>query len=213
MSAHCTPHGAPDPAYRKVLWFALVVNGSMFVGEIFASAVAGSAALAADAADFAGDAASYALSIAALAAGAVWSARVALGKGIAMVAYALGVIGYAVWRVASSVPPEPLTMGFTGSLAFVANLAVAWRLYAYREGDANMRSVWLCSRNDALGNLAVVGAALGVFGTGTAWPDIAVATTMAALSLHSARDVIVRARTELRLQSERTAVDSRASCG
>ena len=159
MSAHCTPHGAPDPAYRKVLWFALVVNGSMFVGEIFASAVAGSAALAADAADFAGDAASYALSIAALAAGAVWSARVALGKGIAMVAYALGVIGYAV------------------------------------------------------GNLAVVGESLKVIGTGTAWPDIAVATTMAALSLHSARDVIVRARTELRLQSERTAVDSRASCG
>ena len=89
-------------------------------------------------------------------------------------------------------------MGAIGMLALAANVTVALMLYAWRDGDANMRSVWLCSRNDALGNLAVVAAALGVFGSGTAWPDLAVAVVMAALALTAARSIIGQAWRELR---------------
>jgi Co/Zn/Cd efflux system component len=181
-----------------VLWIALVANAAMFLVEIAASAASGSAALAADAVDFAGDAGNYALSIAALAAGGLWLARAALAKGLAMGAYGVGVLGYAAWRAWLGAPPEPMTMTLVGVLALAANFAVAWLLYAYRDGDANMRAVWLCTRNDVLGNLAVLAAAAGVFGTGTAWPDIAVALIMSAFALHSSVEVVRHARAELR---------------
>ena len=90
-------------------------------------------------------------------------------------------------------------MGVIGFLALVANASVAALLYAYREGDANMRSVWLCSRNDAIGNIAVMLAALGVYGTGSGWPDIAVATLMGTLGLTGAWSVVKHARRELAL--------------
>ena len=88
-------------------------------------------------------------------------------------------------------------MGVVGALALAANLGVAWLLYAFREGDANMRSVWLCTRNDAIGNVAVLLAALGVFGTGTRWPDLLVAAVMAGLALAAGLSVIRQARQEL----------------
>lgn len=198
MSARCSHHAPAGPGYRKVLWIALAVNAAMFLVEIAAGVSAGSASLAADAADFGGDAANYALSLAAIAAGGLWASRAALAKGVAMGVYGLGVLAYAGWRVVVGAPPEAFTMGAVGTLALCANLFVAWQLYAYREGDANMRSVWLCTRNDVLGNLAVLAAALGVMGTGTVWPDVAVAAVMAALGLHAAREVIVRALTEMR---------------
>ena len=216
MSAHCTHHADESgdrPGYRKVLWFALVVNAAMFLVELGASASAGSAALAADAADFAGDAGNYALSLAAIAAGGAWASRAALAKGVTMAAYAIGVLCFAGWRLWSGAPPEAFTMGTTGIAAFAANLAVAWALYRFRDGDANMRSVWLCTRNDVLGNLAVVAAALGVFGTGTAWPDLFVAAVMAALALHSAREVIAHARGEMRSRPHADALDSGTPCG
>jgi Co/Zn/Cd efflux system component len=93
--------------------------------------------------------------------------------------------------------PDAITMGAVGMLALCANLAVAWMLYAFREGDANMRSVWLCTRNDAIGNIAVMGAALGVFGTGTAWPDLLVATLMATLAVRGGKQVWRQAQGEL----------------
>lgn len=200
MSEHCShsPSPSADPAYRKVLWIALAVNAAMFFVELLASAASGSVSLAADAVDFAGDAANYGLSLAAIAAGGLWASRAAFVKGLAMGAYGLGVLVYAGWRIASGVAPEPITMGVVGTLALAANLYVAWKLYAFREGDANMRSVWLCTRNDALSNLAVLAAALGVFGTASLWPDIVVACVMALLALGSSITVLRHASRELR---------------
>jgi len=205
MSAHRCPTPQAGAGYRKVLWVALAVNAAMFVVEIAASAVSGSAALAADAVDFAGDAGNYALSIAALAAGGLWVSRAALAKGLAMAAYGIGVLALAGWRLWLGVPPEPMTMGIVGTLALAANLGVAWLLFAYRDGDANMRSVWLCTRNDVLGNLAVLTAAAGVLGTGSIWPDVAVAAIMASLAVTASVQVIGHARAELRFRTIRSA--------
>jgi Co/Zn/Cd efflux system component len=199
MGHDCCPAPQPptDVSYRRVLWIALVANVLMFLVEVVAAAWSGSSALAADAADFLGDSANYALSLGALAIGGAWISRVALLKGVAMSLYGIGVLSYAAWRAWLGVPPEPLTMGLVGTLALAVNFSVAAMLYRFREGDANMRSVWLCTRNDVIANLAVLVAAAGVFGTGTIWPDVGVAAMLAILGLSSGRIVIRRARAEL----------------
>jgi Co/Zn/Cd efflux system component len=201
MSAACC-HVPPPPhdsrSYRRVLWIALVANLAMFGIELVASVFSGSTALAADAADFLGDSANYALSLGALAAGGAWLSRVALLKGAAMSLYGVAVLAYAAWRAWLGVPPEPLIMGVVGVLALSVNFGVAALLYRFREGDANMRSVWLCTRNDVIANILVLIAAAGVFGTGTVWPDVGVAAVLAALGLSSGRIVIRQALTELR---------------
>jgi Co/Zn/Cd efflux system component len=191
------PTPSSDVSYRRVLWIALFANITMFAVELVASVWSGSSALAADAADFLGDSANYALSLGALAIGGVWISRVALLKGAAMSLYGVGVLAYAAWRAWLGVPPEPLTMGVIGTLALAVNFSVGALLYRFREGDANMRSVWLCTRNDVIANLAVLAAAAGVFGTGTIWPDVGVAAMLAALGLSSGRIVIRQARAEL----------------
>jgi cation diffusion facilitator family transporter len=204
MSAHCCHHETPAvqnlanlARYRKILWIALIVNAALFVVEIVAGVQAGSLSLLADAIDFAGDATNYAVSLAVLASALAWRARAALLKAVSMMAFGLFILGRALWAVWHGEVPEAMTMGLVAILALAANLGVAWLLYAYREGDANMRSVWLCTRNDAIGNLAVMGAALGVFGTGTAWPDLLVASLMAALALQGGWAVMRQAREEL----------------
>lgn len=199
MGHDCCPAPTPatDVSYRRVLWIALVANVLMFLVEVVAAAWSGSSALAADAADFLGDSANYALSLGALAIGGAWISRVALLKGVAMSLYGICVLAYAGWRAWLGVPPEPLTMGVVGALALAVNFGVAAMLYRFREGDANMRSVWLCTRNDVIANLAVLVAAAGVFGTGTIWPDVAVAAMLAMLGLSSGRIVIRQARAEL----------------
>jgi len=203
MSASCchTPSpaaaAAADPRYRRILWTALLLNAAMFAIEIGAGLRAGSVSLLADAIDFAGDAANYGVSLAVLAMGAVARARTALLKAASMAAFGVLVLGRAAWAAFTGQPPEPFTMGAVAVLALLVNLGVAAMLYAWREGDANMRSVWLCSRNDALGNLAVAAAALAVLGTGQAWPDLLVASGMAALALGSALSVTRQARAEL----------------
>ena len=184
-------------SYRRVLWIALLANAIMFFVELAASVWSGSSALAADAADFLGDSANYALSLGALAVGGVWVSRVALLKGVAMSAYGIAVLAYAGWRAWLGVPPEPVIMGVVGFLALMVNFGVAVLLFRFREGDANMRSVWLCTRNDVIANLAVLVAAAGVFGTGTVWPDVGVAALLAILGLSSGRIVIRQARAEL----------------
>lgn len=194
---HALPDGPVPPGYRRVLWIALAVNALMFLVEIAAGVSAGSVALLADAIDFFGDAANAGLSLAVLAMGAVARARAALFKAGTMVLFGAAVLGRTVWAAVHGEPPEPLTMGAIGTLALVANVGVAILLYAYREGDANMRSVWLCTRNDAIGNVAVMLAALGVFGTGTRWPDLLVAAVMAGLALSSGLSVVRQARQEL----------------
>ena len=193
--ACCTAKGV---SYPRVLWIALIANAAMFVVELVAAAWSGSSALAADAADFLGDSANYALSLGAIALGGAWVSRVALLKGMAMSVYGVGVLAYAAWRAWLGVPPEPITMGVVGLLALAVNFGVAALLYRFRDGDANMRSVWLCTRNDVIANLAVLAAAAGVFGTGTVWPDVAVAIMLALLGLSSGRIVIRHARAELR---------------
>jgi Co/Zn/Cd efflux system component len=180
-----------------VLWIALVANAAMFLIEVVAAAWSGSSALAADAADFLGDSANYALSLGAIALGGAWISRVALLKGSAMSVYGVAVLAYAAWRAWLGVPPEPITMGAVGMLALLVNLGVAVLLYRFRNGDANMQSVWLCTRNDVIANVAVLVAAAGVFGTGTVWPDVAVAAILAVLGLSSGRVVLRRARAEL----------------
>lgn len=208
MSAHCSHHahdhqhdhapsGPISPGYRRVLWIALVVNAAMFALEIGAGLKSGSASLLADAIDFFGDAANYGVSLAVLTLAAVWRARAAVLKAATMVLFAVFVLGRAAWGAMAGVPPEPLTMGAVGALALAANVGVAVLLYAWREGDANMRSVWLCTRNDAIGNVAVMLAAAGVFGTGTRWPDLAVAAAMAALAFTAGISVLRQARREL----------------
>jgi len=195
--ACCPPPPSTDASYRKVLWIALVANLAMFAVELLASIWSGSTALAADAADFLGDSANYALSLGAIALGGAWLSRVALLKGIAMSLYGVAVLAYAAWRAWLGVPPEPITMGVVGLLALAVNFSVGALLYRFRDGDANMRSVWLCTRNDVIANIAVLIAAAGVFGTGTIWPDIAVAAMLAVLGLSSGRIVIRQARAEL----------------
>lgn len=201
MSEACCPTPTPPTgiSYRRVLWIALFANAVMFAVEVVAAYFSGSSALAADAADFLGDSANYALSLGAIAIGGAWISRVALLKGAAMSAYGVGVLVYAGWRVWLGLPPEPVTMGVIGLAALLVNFGVAALLYRFREGDANMRSVWLCTRNDVIANALVLVAAAGVFGTGTVWPDVAVAAMLALLGLSSGRIVIRQARAELRV--------------
>jgi Co/Zn/Cd efflux system component len=189
---------APVPAgYRRVLWIALFVNAAMFLLEIGAGVASGSVSLLADAIDFFGDAANYAISLAVLSMHVAWRSRAAVFKAACMLVFGVVVLGRAAWAAFEGRPPGPVTMGAVGALALAANLGVAWLLYAFREGDANMRSVWLCTRNDAIGNVAVLLAAVGVFGTGTRWPDLAVAAVMACLAVAAGTSVLRQARAEL----------------
>ena len=189
---------AVDPRYRRVLWIALFLNVLMFAVELFSSWSADSVSLLADSIDFFGDAGNYALSLAVLGLAASARTKAAVFKAACMGAFGVFVLAKALWSLGSGVAPEATTMGLIGFAALVVNGSVAWMLYRYRTGDANMRSVWLCSRNDALGNIAVMLAALGVFGTGSAWPDLLVAAVIASLALTGAWAVMRQARSEFR---------------
>jgi len=200
MSAHCcAPPAAPsdDPRFRRALWVALFVNAAMFFVEVGAAWASGSVALLADAIDFFGDSANYALSLVVVGMAVQVRARAALLKAACMAGFGVYVLAHAAWQWQHGGTPEAWTMGTVGFVALLANAGVAWMLFRFRTGDANMRSVWICSRNDAIGNLAVIGAALGVFGTGSAWPDLAVAAVMGGLALSGALTVMRQARKEL----------------
>jgi Co/Zn/Cd efflux system component len=173
------------------------VNGLMFLGEIIAGAAAGSASLQAYALDFLGDAANYAIGLGVAGLGLTWRARAALVKGWGLLALGLWVLGSTVWHLTAGTLPRAEVMGVVGILALLANAGVAVMLFRFRQGDSNMRSVWICSRNDAIGNIAVVAAALGVFGTGTGYPDVVVAAIMAGLGISGGWQIIRQARGEL----------------
>ena len=204
---HCHDHG-PGPgafhdaetsrAYRRVLWFALVVNGAMFAAEMAGAFFSQSVALQADALDFLGDAANYGISLAVVGMHLRWRARAALVKGLSMGLFGIWVIGTTAWRVMEGGVPHAATISAVGTLALVANVAVAVALFKFREGDANMRSVWLCSRNDAIANVAVIAAGGGVWLSNTFWPDVLVGGIIASLALIASVDVLRRARAELR---------------
>jgi len=194
----CSSSVAATGRYRAVLWIVLGINAVMFLVEIVAGLAAESAALQADAIDFFADAANYAISLFVLGLGIRWRASAALVKGAKMGLFGLWVIGSVVWHALHGTVPGWGTMGVVGAAALAANAACLVLLYAWRDGDANMRSVWICSRNDVIANCAVLAAAFGVFGTGTGWPDILVAAVMAALAIQGAVVVVRQALSELR---------------
>jgi Co/Zn/Cd efflux system component len=184
--------------HRRVLWTVLVINAVMFMVEVGAGLAAGSASLQADALDFLGDAANYGISLFVVGMALRYRASAALAKGTTMGAFGLWVVGTVVWHTVHGTLPSAFTMGAVGFAALAANAVSFGLLWAYRHGDANMRSAWICTRNDVLGNLAVLLAALGVFGTGTGWPDVIVAAMMASLALQGAAVVVRQALAELR---------------
>lgn len=191
------PAQTVSPTYKKVLWIALIVNLGMFLVEVASGLKAGSVSLLADSLDFFGDAANYAVSLFVLGMALSIRAKAALVKGATLGIFGVGVLAYTAYRLWTGQVPEPLTMGVVAVLALVANVAVALMLYKWREGDSNMQSVWLCSRNDAIGNVAVVAAAGLVAWTGSAWPDLVVAVLMATLGITAARTIIAQAWREL----------------
>jgi len=201
----CTPppldldtHKGNAARHRRALWSVLAINAAMFVVEVGAGLWSGSASLQADALDFLGDAANYGISLLVVGMALRYRASAALAKGATMGAFGLWVIATVLWHAVHGTLPSAFTMGTVGFLALVANGASFVVLWAYRYGDANMRSAWICTRNDVLGNVAVLFAALGVFGTGTGWPDIAVATIMAVLAIQGSAVVVKQAFGELR---------------
>ena len=185
-------------AYKRRLWLVIAINAAMFAVEMSAGQAAQSQALKADALDFLGDALTYGLSLAVIGLSLRVRATAALFKGLSLMAMGLWVLGTTLYRVLYTGVPEAEIMGLIGFLALGANLASVLLLMAYKDGDANVRSVWLCSRNDAIGNVAVMLAALGVWGSGTGWPDLIVAGLMAALFVNSSVQIIRQSLQERR---------------
>lgn len=201
MACSCSHEPAPikpNSKFRMALWIALWINLSMFLVELVGGAYAHSSALWADSLDFFGDAVNYGISLAVLGASLYWRATVALIKGLTMAAFGLVVMAKVIYAYLLDIPPEAITMGIIGAIALLANVITAVILYAFRDGDSNMKSVWLCSRNDAIGNVAVIFAAIGVFGTGSLWPDMIVAVIMASLGLTAGYQVVKQALQERR---------------
>jgi Co/Zn/Cd efflux system component len=191
-------HKGNAAKYRRVLWAVLSINGMMFVIEVGAGLVSGSASLQADALDFLGDAINYGISLFVVGMALRYRASAALAKAATMGTFGLWVVGAAVWHAVYGTLPSAFAMGAVGSIALLANAVTFGLLWVHRHGDANMRSAWICTRNDVLGNVAVLFAALGVFGTRTGWPDVIVAAIMATLALQGAATVAKQALGELR---------------
>ncbi|WP_075996718.1 cation transporter [Salaquimonas pukyongi] len=203
MSAGCHNHDdavfeGMSADYRRRLIAVIIINAAMFIVEMTAGYLARSQALQADALDFFGDTLTYGLSLAVIGMPLATRANVALLKGASLLAMGIWVLGSTVWKVFFTGVPQAEIMGLIGFLALLANIASVLLLVAYKDGDANVRSVWLCSRNDAIGNVAVMIAALGVWGTATGWPDLIVAAIMASLFLSSAWQIITQALAERR---------------
>lgn len=199
----CCPKGVPvfdgvDPRYKRILWTVIGINGAMFLGEMAAGQLAGSQALKADALDFLADTVTYGLSLAVIGASLRTRATAALAKGVSLSLMALWVFGSTLYQTLILGLPKAEVMGVIGLLALAANLASVLLLRPYKDGDANVRSVWLCSRNDAIGNIIVMVAALAVWGTATAWPDLLVAAIMAGIFLTSSVQILRQAWTEYR---------------
>ena len=194
-----------DPGWRRILWIALAVNLAMFVIEIAAGALSGSRALQADALDFLGDAANYAVSLGVAGMALSWRAKTALLKGITIFTFGWIVLAAAIWGMIYGSSPDAWAMTSIGTLALVVNITVALLLYRYRTGDANMRSVWICSRNDAINNLLVIGAGFGVLLTDSGWPDLIVAFIMAALGISGGWQIIQQAKGALRFEKAQVA--------
>jgi Co/Zn/Cd efflux system component len=202
MSAACGHDHAPfdgmSETYKRRLWMVIAINAAMFAVEMTAGQLARSQALQADALDFFADAVTYGISLAVIGASLKTRSLAAAGKGLSLFLMGLWVFGSTVWQVFQGGVPEAPVMGLIGFLALAANVASVLLLMSYKDGDANVRSVWLCSRNDAIGNVIVMIAAVGVWGTATAWPDLIVAGIMAGLFLNSSIQILSQSFREWR---------------
>ncbi|MEQ9491660.1 MAG: cation transporter [Alphaproteobacteria bacterium] len=211
MSAGCCQHqpkfDGASKGFRTALWIVIAINATMFVVEMTAGALAGSQALKADALDFLGDSITYGISLFVLGMSLRVRATAALLKGVSLALMGLWVFGSTAYQVLVLGLPNATFMGAVGVMALAANLASVFVLLRFKDGDSNVRSVWLCSRNDAIGNLAVLGAAAAVVLTQSAWPDLIVAALMAGLFLWSAFQIIVQALQERRQQAEAAAAE------
>ena len=198
VSCHCEEtFDGVSAAFKRALWLVIAINGTMFIVEVLAGAVAGSKALQADALDFLGDTATYALSLFVIGMPLRTRATAALFKGISLGAMGAWVLGSTIYKVlVIGQLPQAEIMGMIGFLALAANLTSVVLLRRFKDGDANVRSVWLCSRNDAIGNIAVMLAAGGVWLSGTAWPDLIVALLMAGLFFWSSLQIVRQALRE-----------------
>lgn len=186
------------PAYRRILAAVIVINMVGFVAIAIGSVVQGSTALAANAMDFLADSATYALSLWAIGKSVRIRSGAATIKSLSLVVMAVSIIGYAVWRALTGQPPEGSVITGLGLFGFAANLLAAGLLLGYRDGDANVRSVWLCTRNDLLHSLGVAGAGGLVWLTGSRWPDLVAGALLGGLFLHSAVLILLQARAETR---------------
>ena len=197
-----------DPTYKRVLWLVIAINAAMFFVEMSAGKLAGSQALQADALDFLGDAMTYGLSLAVIGMSLKVRATAALVKGASLLLMGLWVLGSTIYQVLILGVPQAEIMGLIGFLALAANITSVLLLMRYKDGDANVRSVWLCSRNDAIGNVAVLVASLAVWFTVSAWPDLIVAFIMAGLFLRSSQLILVQAWEEYRSGKDLGALQS-----
>lgn len=211
MSASCcgqdNQFDGVSSAFKKVLWTVIAINGVMFMVEMAAGAFSGSKALQADALDFLGDTATYAISLYVIGMSISIRSTAALAKGLSLAAMGVWVFASTAYQVLILGVPSATVMGGVGLLALSANLTSVVLLMRFKDGDANVRSVWLCSRNDAIGNIAVMMAAGGVWLTGTAWPDLIVAAIMAGLFLWSATQIIRQAWAERQCAAVSTSSD------
>ena len=187
---------------RNVLWIVLVINAVLFVTEFTVGWLSRSVALLADSLDMLGDAAVYGFSLWVLHRGATWRARAALSKGFVQLAFGLLVLGQAVWQATSGAVPAASAMGIMGVVALAGNAWAFRLLWSHRADDINMRSTFLCSRNDLVANASVIGAAVFVWMLDSVWPDVIVGVAIAILFLRTASEVISEARAELAVPSE-----------
>jgi Co/Zn/Cd efflux system component len=190
--------------YKKILWIVAIINLAMFFIEIVAGFIAESTALKADALDFLGDAVTYTATLLVIGKPLKARAFVALLKGFSLGAMAIFVFGFSIYRILVSGDPDPFTMGTIGLIALSANMVSVMLLMKYRDGDSNVRSVWLCSRNDAIGNIAVMLAGAGVFVTGTVWPDVIVAFILVGLFMHSSIQITLQALSDYKKGDQRS---------
>lgn len=201
MSTECCGHNSQfdgaTPAFRRTLWLVIAINAVMFLVEMPMGFIANSEALKADSLDFLGDTATYTISLLVIGKAVTVRAKAALFKGASLSLMGIWVLGSTLYHIVYSNVPVAQLMGGVAAAAFTANLISVLLLYRFRAGDSNVRSVWLCSRNDAVGNLAVVIAASGVWLSSTPWPDLVVALIMASLFLSSAVSIYRQAMSEL----------------
>jgi len=201
MSAGCcSTETSPveDKTYRRILWFSLVANFGMFFVEIVAGALGKSLALTADAVDFLSDGSNYAITLIVLSMSLRTRAKAALFKGVCMGLVGVYVLFVSASHIVEGTVPRAEVMGLIGFMALLTNVVVALLLFKHRSGDANRQSIWICSRNDAIGNIAVMLAGAGVWASQTGWPDIVVGLGIAGLGLWGAAQIISRSLAEIR---------------